>query len=251
MQIAPRGRLHLRVAASYQDMSREAAEVICRQLAKRPGLLLCASAGETPTRAYELLAGRGATKPALFKYMRVLQIDEWGGLSSDSAATCAVDLKRKLLKPLGIPAKRFKGFNSSATNPGAECERVRRWLQANGPIDVCILGLGKNGHIAMNEPAKSLIPHSHVTELTESSRRHGMLRGLARKPRYGMTLGIADILHSRKILLLVSGHSKRGALKRLMSSGISTGFPASLLWTHPDATVLCDRDAAGDLGWRS
>ena len=125
-----------------------------------------------------------------------------------------------------------------------ECVRISRWLARNGPIDVCILGLGRNGHIAMNEPAATLLPHAHVARLAPSSLKHSMLKGLARKPRYGLTLGMGDILGSRKILLLVSGRAKRAMFRRLVRPQITSRLPASLLWLHPDVTVLADKDAA-------
>src|SRR5205823_1153862 len=104
-----------------------------------------------------------------------------------------------------------------------ECGRIARWLAANGPIDICILGLGRNGHIAMNEPAQAMTPHAHVAKLTCVSQKHSLLRRLKKKPRCGLTLGMADILRSRKILLLVSGRHKRAALKKLLSPRITPG----------------------------
>jgi galactosamine-6-phosphate isomerase len=235
--------LNVQIARSYDAMSGRAEEVIVSRLREKPDLLLCASAGGTPTRLYERLAERARRNPRLFSRMRVLQIDEWGGIEPTCPAACAADLQAKLIQPLRIPSVGFIGFKSDARNPKAECARIERWLARNGPIDICILGLGVNGHIAMNEPADEFMPHPHVPMLAKSSARHPMLRGLDRKPRYGLTLGIADILRSRTILLLVSGGHKRLPLKRLMEPRVTTRFPASCLWLHPDAAVLCDREA--------
>ena len=243
--------LRIRVARTYDAMSQEAADFICSKLKERPDLLLCASAGTTPTRAYELLAVRYSRDPGLFKQMRVLQIDEWLGLAPGSPATCHADLQTKLLGPLRITPDRYKGFRTQAANPETECALIARWLAAHGPIDICILGLGANGHVAMNEPAAALIPHAHVAELAPTSRHHALLRTLVKKPRYGLTVGMGDILSSRRILLLVNGKRKRPALSRVMKPGITTRFPASFLWLHQDATVLCDREAAADLPVRS
>ena len=250
-EVAPAGGPKIRVARTYDAMSRDAADVICRGLRQRPDLLLCASAGSTPTRAYELLAVRYARDPGLFKQMRVLQIDEWCGLAPGSPATCRADLQTKLLGPLHITPDRYKGFRTDAPEPEAECDRVARWLAAHGPINICILGLGANGHVAMNEPAAALKPSAHVAELAPSSRHHALLRALVKKPRYGLTVGMGDILRSRCILLLVNGMRKRQALSRMMKPNITTRFPASFLWLHPDATVLCDREAAVDVPVRS
>jgi galactosamine-6-phosphate isomerase len=235
------------VTENVEAMSRLAADLIVTELKRRPGMLLCASAGSTPTGAYARLASRCARRPELSARLRVLQIDEWGGLRRGEPATCEADLQGKLLRPLRVAADCFAGFKTDSPDPRRECDRIARWLEENGPIDVCVLGLGINGHVAMNEPGGSLVPHAHVAKLAASSLKHSMLKNLACKPRYGMTLGMGDILRSRKILLLVSGRSKRRILKRLAMPRITTRLPASVLWLHPDVTVLTDRETAADL----
>ena len=237
--------LQFEVAESYEAMSRRAERLVAAELKRTPALIFCASAGGTPTRLYELMAARNSRAPDLYKQMRVLQIDEWGGLPKLHPASCEFDLQKKLLEPLAIRPDRYIGFRTETPKPEAEPIRVGDWLADHGPIDICILGLGINGHVAMNEPGKTLIPHAHVAKLARSSLQHAMLRELSRKPRYGLTVGMADILASRMILLLVNGKRKRGALKQLLKPAVTTQFPASLLWLHPRAIVLCDREAAG------
>jgi len=237
----------LRIAATYERMSLLAADFITAELSRRPDLLLCASAGDTPTLAYDLLGVGSQHLPPLFERLRVCKIDEWAGLAADHPAGCETYLRDRLLRPLGIGPDRRVGFRGDAPDPQRECARIARWLAAHGPIDVCVLGLGTNGHVALNEPADTLTPHAHVVALARSSRQHPMIRSLRPKPTHGMTLGLAEILASRRILLLVSGRHKSPALARLLRPGLSTRFPASFLWLHPDVTILCDREAAADL----
>jgi galactosamine-6-phosphate isomerase len=239
--------LQVRVAKSHAGMSKQAARIIVAELKKKPDLLLCASAGGTPGETYQFLAQEFARRSGLFARLSVIQIDEWAGLPRGSSASCEADLRLKLISPLQIRAGRFAGFRSDADEPAAECRRISQWLESRGPIDICILGLGLNGHVAMNEPAAASNPSAHVAKLAAISRKHGMLRDLARKPSYGMTLGLGEILQSRKILLLVSGKNKRAALKHLMRPEVTSRFPASFLWLHSDATVLCDEEAANGL----
>ena len=236
----------LLVAPNDDTMSRRAAAFIEAELKSKPNLLLCASAGGTPTGTYRRLAARHAKDPKLFRHLRVLQIDEWGGLPARHAASCRSDIESKLLRPLGIGADRFAGFKGDAANPRRECERIARWLAENGPIDICLLGLGLNGHIAMNEPANEFVLHAHVAKLARTSLNHGMLKDLRKKPRYGFTLGMGDILHSRKILLIVSGRSKRAVLRHLLERKVTSRFPASFVWLHPDPTIICDQEARAD-----
>lgn len=241
----PSGGFRVEVASNYAEMSRRSANLIISAVRARPNLLLCASAGGTPTGTYAYLAKSYKLSPGLFRKLRVLQIDEWGGLKRESPVTCAADLRQKLTAPLGLRDGQLTGFRTDAPNPPAECERIAKWLTANGPIDLCILGLGLNGHIAMNEPSKELVPFTHVAALTKSSQKHGMLRDLARKPTFGFTLGMQDILGSRQVLLLVSGRAKKAVVRRLLQPKVSTDFPASFLWLHPNTIVLCDREAVG------
>src|SRR5436305_10545129 len=148
--------MHLEVCESYGALSRRAAGLILAELKRRPNLLFCASAGNTPALTYRLLAAQGARAPRLFAKMRVLQLDEWGGLAPTHEAACRADLSTKLVEPLAISPARFQSFRSDAPDAQAECARMTRWLRAHGPIDLCLLGLGTNGHIAMNEPAPAL-----------------------------------------------------------------------------------------------
>ncbi len=235
--------MHIQIDKDYASMSARAADFIVSELKARPNLLLCASAGGTPTGPYAQLATRCSRQPRLFKKMRVVQIDEWVGPHPTHPATCRYDLQTKLLSPLRVEPSRFYGYKSDAASPQRECKAMSQWLAKNGPIDICILGLGLNGHIAMNEPADALVPHVHVSKLTPQSKKHAMLATLKRKPSHGLSLGMADILSSRIILLLVNGPKKRAILKRTLESKITTRLPASFLHLHPNVIVFCDRAA--------
>ncbi len=239
--------MRIKIDKDYAAMSARAADFIVAELKQRPELLLCASAGGTPTGPYEQLAARYTRQPHLFRKIRVVQIDEWVGPPPSHPATCRYDLRTKLLAPLHIDSTRFRGYKSDAADPHREPRTMAQWLTKNGPIDICILGLGLNGHVAMNEPDDELVPQAHVSKLTSQSQKHSMLATLKRKPRYGLTLGMADILASRKILLLVSGTTKTAILKRTLQPNVTTRLPASFLHLHPDVTVLCDRAAAPSL----
>jgi galactosamine-6-phosphate isomerase len=239
--------MRIQIDKDYAAMSARAADFIVAELKQHPDLLLCASAGGTPTGPYEQLAVRYTRQPGLFKKMRVVQIDEWVGPPPTHSATCRYDLKTKLLTPLHIDSTRFRGYKSDAADPHREPKTMSEWLAKNGPIDICILGLGLNGHIAMNEPGDELVPQAHVSKLTSQSQKHAMLATLKPKPRQGLTLGMADILTSRKILLLVSGPTKTAILTRTLQPKVRTHLPASFLHLHPDVTVFCDRAAASSL----
>jgi galactosamine-6-phosphate isomerase len=227
----------------YETMSAAAASLIADRLQQRPNLLLCLATGSTPTRTYELLAQR---PKSLFNHVRILKLDEWGGIPMNSPATCETYLHKLLIDPLKL-ASRYIGFESQPADPVAECARIADWLKANGPIDLCILGLGTNGHLGFNEPADNLQPLPHIAKLSVESLGHSMVQALPTKPTFGLTLGIQNILDSREILVVVSGPSKVQPLRRMLNDPLNSHFPATYLQKHGNTHVFCDRAAAQEI----
>jgi galactosamine-6-phosphate isomerase len=226
----------------HDTMSRHASDWLMDRVRRAPDALLCLAAGATPTRVHQLLAERYAAEPELFARIRIIKLDEWGGLSMTDPATCERSLRDGLVDVLNL-GERYLGFNSMAADPESECRRVADWLAHNGPIDIGVLGLGVNGHVGFNEPGPSLQAHAHIAQLSDDSLGHAMLDRAGARPRYGLTLGMADLLQAREVMLLVSGASKRTPLGRLLDGPISTEFPASLLALHRDLRLLCDEAA--------
>ncbi len=239
--------LAISVLENDELLSQQAAERLLSALRKKPNLLLCAASGSTPTRMYQLLAQAAANDPANFRAVRLVKLDEWGGIPMNDPGSCEEYLQNSLVRPLGIDSARYFGFASDSTRPEEECGRIEKRLNAEGPIDFCVLGLGLNGHIAFNEPNQALKPGAHLAQLSSLSLQHSMLARSTTLPTYGLTLGMAEILGSREILLLVSGSKKTTALKQLLTREITTEFPASFLWLHSNWSLLCDREAAGGL----
>ncbi|WP_353197704.1 galactosamine-6-phosphate isomerase [Parapedobacter defluvii] len=232
---------------SYYDsdeaMSQQASDVITAQLVQKPASLLCAATGGSPSRTYTLLREEAGQRPGLFARMKLIKLDEWGGLPPHHPASCESYLQAQLISPLDISGDRYIGFQSDATDPAKECTRIQQELGHAGPIDVCVLGLGVNGHIAFNEPADGLRAACHVAELTSQSLQHAMVADMAAKPTYGYTLGMADIMQAKQIILLVTGKNKEKATRELLSGKITSHLPASFLSLHPNTLCLIDQQA--------
>ena len=133
-------------------MSREAAARVTAAVAAKSESLLCAATGHSPAGLYQELIEEAQRKPDLFRSLRVVKLDEWLGVPASDAASCERFLKSRLLDPLAIAAERYISFDAQATDPLRECARIRGELKRHGPIDLCVLGLGKNGHVGLNEP---------------------------------------------------------------------------------------------------
>jgi galactosamine-6-phosphate isomerase len=225
---------------TYDELSLKARELIVQEIEQDKNLLLCTATGGSPTRTYELLGETYQGKPELFSGLRIIKLDEWGGIALDQPGSCESYLQKHVLQPLQIHESRYTGFNSNPKNVDVECERIQERLRKEGPIDLCILGIGMNGHIAFNEPAEFLEPFCHQAELSEMSLQHKMASGMQVKPTYGLTLGMADILHSKMIIILIHGTHKKEIAKKFLSKKISSSVPASFLWLHPNVICLID-----------
>lgn len=225
----------------YEALSAQAASLVIAEITQQRDLLLCAATGRSPIGLYEALVRKAQTDGALFDALRIIQLDEWGGLSENAPHSCERYLRTRLLDPLGISPARYLGFASAAPEPEEECRRIRSALAQHGPIDVCVLGLGINGHIGFNEPGTVLLPHCHVARLSDDSRRHAMVGSMNEAPHFGLTLGLQEILAARRILLLVTGEGKQHALTGLLSGEVSTTLPASFLWLHGNTDCLIDQ----------
>jgi putative deaminase/isomerase len=226
--------------SDYQEMSGNAASLVLEEIQKKPDLLLCAATGSSPVGLYAELAATADREPELFNRLRILKLDEWGGVPENHPVTCEYFIQNKILKPLRIPPDRYISFASDPESLELESGRIRSRILSEGPIDICILGLGKNGHLGLNEPAHRLEPYSHVTGLTDTSLEHSMIASLEQKPSYGLTLGMQEILSSGKIIMLVAGKGKKEVAEKMMEAKISTQLPASFLWLHPHVECLVD-----------
>ena len=234
------------VARDHEELSRLTADVLVSELIQRPSPLFSCIAGRTPMRSYVLFRERVRAERIPTDGLRHVQMNEWVGLGSHDAGSFAHVMEDQLLGPLGVSAERRIAFNGLATDPYAECRRVQQALTSQGPIDLMILGLGVNGHVAFNEPGAILSPNAHLAELTEFTRRaHLPPSQDGDQPEDGMTLGFADIMAARRVVLLVSGRHKADQMARLNRQDVTTEFPASMLWMHPQAVCICDGEALG------
>ena len=235
--------MNIQYCSDYNEMSQMSCDSIVSDLNKNPKQLICTATGNSPTGTYEKLAIVFKEDPKLFNELKVIKLDEWGGIDSNELGSCESYIKEKILQPLAIPQQRFISFNSNPVSPQKECERIQFEIQKKGPIDICILGLGQNGHIGFNEPTNTLTPNCHVAELTTDSLKHQMINAINKKPTYGLTLGMADILQSKKIILLISGRKKKEVIKKLLSKQITTNLPASFLWLRSQVDCYIDSNS--------
>ncbi len=224
----------------YETMSRKGFELVKNEIDLRPDLLFCVASGGSPTGLYAEMVKHQKENPDFCSVLRVVKLDEWGGLESGSTFTSEHDVQTKFIQPLGISPDRYLTIDPFTADPAGDCLRMKNALEQIGPVDICILGIGVNGHIALNEPANLLLPGFHVCKLAESTLNNGMIKSLKQPPTFGMTMGVGEILRSKKIILFISGSGKKAAFQELQKEQVSTQCPVTLLWLHPNVDVLVD-----------
>lgn len=229
--------------SDFESMSKYGFELIKEAVVQKPNLLFCVASGGSPSGTYAKLAYFKSQHPNFGSDMRVIKLDEWGGLEVNSPFTSELDVQRKFVQPMGISPERYWSLDPYTQDPEQECAAMEQVLEREGPLDICILGIGVNGHIALNEPGEEHQLPFHVCQLAESTLANGMLKTLRHPPKFGMTIGMRGILQSRLIVLFVSGSGKKEAFEQLKREQVSPLFPASFLWLHPNVQVLVDRQA--------
>ncbi len=231
------------VTPEHESLSRLAADIMVSELTQRQSPLFACIAGRTPKRAYELFVQRVVAETLPHHHLRHVQVNEWNGLGIRDAGSFASYLQENLLGPLEIPAVRRIAFDGDVPDSYAECKRVQEALTAQGPVDLMILGLGVNGHLAFNEPGSMLTPNAHLADLARATVDIFKPNSVRFDSNKGMTLGMADIMAARRVVILISGAHKATQVSRLMNRDISTAFPASMLWMHPQAVCIVDEAA--------
>jgi glucosamine-6-phosphate deaminase len=238
-----------RVFPDYEAMSAAAAGSVAERLGENPSVVLMLPTGITPLGMYRRLVEMHRSGGLSFAEATFFNLDEYLGLAPDHAASYHVYMKENFYGLIDADPARVFVPDGAAPDPEAECERYEAAMSEAGGIDVCVLGIGRNGHIGFNEPGASFDSRTRVVHLSESTRKVNAADFEAdRAPERAVTVGLATIFGSRDVLLLASGTNKAGAVAAAVEGEVSESVPASMLRSHPNAVLFLDEDAASDLG---
>ena len=229
------------ICENYDEMSARAADMFIREITEKPRCVLGLATGSSPVGMYEKLAAAGLD----FSGVRTVNLDEYYPISPENENSYRYFMNKNLFGKVNIDMKNTHVPNGMAKDAEKECGDYDAMIRALGGIDLQVLGIGKNGHIGFNEPADALIAGTHVTALTESTIKANsrFFESENDVPRHALTMGMASILESKKIVLLASGRSKYEAIAALFDGKITPKIPATFLKMHRDVTVICDREA--------
>jgi glucosamine-6-phosphate deaminase len=171
---------------------------------------------------------------------RIFNLDEYSGLSRADPRSYAAFLYQHLITPLGLTPGQVRLLRGDAADLQGECNDYDAALAACGGIDLCVLGLGTNGHIAFNEPGASWDRRTHIVQLSQSIRADHARQAASpwKIPNRGITLGISNLLEARDILLLIAGAHKQAARAALYRGVQDFNWPVTCLLSHPSVTVI-------------
>jgi glucosamine-6-phosphate deaminase len=218
-------------------------------LEEEPSSVLMLPTGITPLGMYRRLVEMHRSEGLSFANATFFNLDEYLGLAPDHEASYHVYMKEHFYGLINADPARVFVPDGGAPDPEAECERYEAAIGEAGGIDVCVLGIGRNGHIGFNEPGAPFDSRTRVVELSESTRKVNASDFEAdRAPERAITAGMATIFDSKMVLLLASGTNKAGAVAAAVEDDVSESMPASMLRSHPDAVLFLDEAAASDLG---
>src|SRR5215207_10331039 len=233
------------VFTDYEAMSAAVADALARKLREEPSTVFLLPTGTTPLGMYRRLVEIHRSGEISFSQATFFNLDEYLGLPPDHPASYHVYMKENFYGLIDADPARIFVPNGAAEHPEAECERYESAIREAGGTDVCVLGIGRNGHIGFNEPGAPFDSRTRVVRLSESTR----LVNAAdfeenRAPERTITAGMATIFEAREILLLASGANKANAVAAAIEGEVSEDVPASMLRRHPNVTFLLANEAA-------
>jgi glucosamine-6-phosphate deaminase len=201
--------------------------------------------GRTPVGVYAALRAHAARGELPSEVATVFQLDEYRGLGPGDERSFAAYLRRELR---GIRVGALHGLDGAAVDAEAECARHQRLLD-EAPVDLAVLGLGHDGHVAFDEPGSRLVEGTRIVALHPRTRADAAAEfgGLEHVPTHALTVGLRTLMGARELLVLVTGAGKAVALRSMLLDAPGSDFPATLLRTHPRLTLICDAAAAAAL----
>ena len=177
-------------------------------------------------------------------------LDEYVGLPADHPERYRSVIEADLVSPTDLPSERAHGPDGLATDLPAACAAYEQAIREAGGIDLQVLGVGSDGHIAFNEPGSSLSSRTRIKTLTDQTRRDNARffgGDVEAVPRHCLTQGVGTILEARHVVLLASGREKADAVHHVVEGAVTAMWPGSALQLHPHVTVVVDEDAAARL----
>lgn len=206
--------------------------------------------GSSPIGTYEELIRLNKEGKVSFKNVVTFNMDEYVNLPEDHPESYHSFMQRYLFGNIDIPQENINILDGNAEDLEAECARYEEKMQKLGGVELFLGGVGEDGHIAFNEPGSSLQSRTRIKTLTHDTiivNSRFFDGDISRVPKHALTVGVGTVTDAKEVVLIVSGHNKTRALKKIIEEGVSHMWTASILQLHPRSIVICDKDATEEL----
>ncbi len=240
------------IQENYEQMSKATAQEVADILNAKPNAVLGMATGSTPLGVYQELVRMHRNDGLDFSRVTTFNLDEYVGLTPDHEQSYHYFMHENFFKHVNVSAQNIYIPSGTTSNYRAFCAWYEKRIEECGGVDVQILGIGSDGHIAFNEPTSSLSSRTRLKTLARPT-----IEDNARffdkpedVPIYAITMGVGTILESKHLLLLANGKNKADAVAKLIEGPVTSMITASALQLHKSANVYIDTDAAADLQMR-
>ena len=233
-----------------ERLAHTAADAVADMLARTPDATLGLATGSSPLAVYDELAARCSRGEVSFASAGGFTLDEYVGLRADHPERYRTVIDRDFVSRVNFAPGAVAGPNGLASDIPAACAAYERSIADAGGVDLQILGIGSDGHIAFNEPGSSFASRTRIKTLTRQTRMDNARffgGDVDAVPTHCVTQGLGTIMEARHIILLATGQGKAEAVHHLVEGAVSALWPGTILQHHPHVTVLLDPSAGSRL----
>lgn len=236
------------VFKDYEALSEASADIIVQQLLRKPESLFCFPSGDTPTGLLSILVGKVKSGEIDFSKSTFVGLDEWVGMDEHVPGSCKHYVYHHFFIPAGIRPEQITFFDATSKDLPQECAKVDAFLEARGPIDIVVVGVGLNGHIGLNEPGVSPELPCHVVPLEASTIQSAAKYFPATTPlTHGITLGLRHIRNASTILVMACGEKKSEIMRKIVEGPVTPQVPGSIMQQQDNALIYLDEACASKL----
>ena len=240
------------VLPTYEEMSKAAAAVVADVLNAKPNAVLGMATGSTPLGLYQELVRMHRAGHLDFAQVTTFNLDEYVGLPTTNSQSYHYFMHENFFKHVNISPGNIYIPSGTTSNYQAFCDWYEQRIEECGGIDVQILGIGSDGHIAFNEPGSSLSSRTRLKTLARPTIEDNarFFERAEDVPIYAITMGVGTILEAETLVLAANGANKADAVAQMVEGPVTSMITASALQLHPSAKVFLDEAAAGQLKMR-
>lgn len=232
------------VCENYEELSKEAFNVIKECVVAKPNAVLGLATGSSPVGLYQEMIKDHKENGTSYAEVSSYNLDEYVGIDRNDAQSYYTFMNENLFSGIDI---KLENTHVPYGNTQADCEGYENAVQG---VDIQVLGIGQNGHIGFNEPNTPFDEPTHIVDLTENTRQANARffeNDINKVPTQAITQGIGTIMKAKKILLVANGENKADAVKAMVEGTPDPVCPASVLQNHADVVVIVDKAAASKL----